>query len=50
MAMISGIGQNLKPFTGNGDDFIWMKNSQVECNTSDKQINKQNNHDLGHIL
>ena len=28
-AYLPTIGQNLQPFTGNGDVFIWVKNSRV---------------------
>ena len=33
------IGQNLQPFTGNGDVFIWVKNSRVWRKTTNKQPN-----------
>ena len=31
------IGQNLQPFTGNGNASIWVKNSRVGRKTPNKQ-------------
>ena len=36
---MSSIGQNLQPFTGNGDVFKWDKNCQVGWKTPNKQTN-----------
>ena len=40
---MSGIGQNLQSFTGNGDASIWEKNSREGRKTPCKQTNKQTN-------
>ena len=45
---VPGIGQNLQPFTGNGDVSIWVKNSRVGRETPNKQF-KTNRNSLGLI-
>ena len=41
MAIVPIFGQNLKPFAGNGDVSIWLKNSRVGRKTQNKQTNTQ---------
>ena len=41
MAKVPSIGQNLKPFIGNGNVYIWVKKSNNGAKTPNKQTNKE---------